>query len=221
MTLNTRAGTPLGEAVRLIAMFKSFPTTVMTKIMAREMYGRGSDTMGQWLLHDGKGKFHMAQMVAMVSIAGYLSGVVRDLISGKTPKRLTTDEGGINYATLNDAVVRGGGMGIMSDILFNEYDRGTRNFLSYAAGPIVGQLDPIASITTRGMRGENVRGEAGKLFMDNMPFINLFYIRPVLNYLILWNLQEMMSPGILRRIEDKTSERYGQEYFSRPSEHVR
>ena len=56
--------------------------------------------------------------------------------------------------------------------------------------------------------------------MNNTPFINLFYIRPVLDYLILWNLQEMADPGSLYRNERRVEQSNGQGFFVRPSDTV-
>jgi hypothetical protein len=222
-TLGTRPGTPAGEAVRMVMMFKAFPTTILTKIMGREIYGRGSETFGQWALNDHKGKFNTMQLVAMTIVAGYLSGVIRDATKGRTPKPLTTPEGGINTTTLTDAAARGGGLGILGDMLFHDYDRGYKSALTALAGPIASQVDPAASTMTMMKRGEwdKALGESGKLARDNTPFINLFYIRPILDYLVFWNLQEMTDPGSLRRTEETVMEKNRQGYFLRPSEAVK
>lgn len=117
--------------------------------------------------------------------------------------------------------MRGGGLGIYGDFLFNEYDRSYRSFTANAAGPVISQLDNVADMFNKLKRGENVSKEAGKLITDNTPFINLFYIRPVLDYLILWNLQEMSDPGSLRRGERRVRQQTGQGFFIQPSEEIR
>jgi hypothetical protein len=202
-------------------MFKSFPVTILTKIMARERHGRGAATMGQWMLNDHAGKFNLAMMIAMTSIAGYLSGAMRDALKGRTPKRLL-DADGFHKDVLVDAMLRGGGLSIMGDFMFTEYDRQYRSAASTLAGPVLGQLDPIMSIKTRFQRGEFQEGltEAGKFFQNNTPYINLFYIRPVLDYFIFWNLQEMLAPGSLEKMEKAVEGRNHQGYFFKPSDSV-
>lgn len=219
-TFNTRSGTPIGEALRTFMLLKGFPITVFSKIMGRDVYGRGSPTFMHWLQHDHKGKFAMAQLIALTTIGGYLSGVMKDALKGRGPKELITD-GKINMKTLNDAALRGGGMGIMGDFLFAEYDRRYRSFLGTAAGPVFGQLDQLGDIYTRARAGDNVVHQAGKLAMENTPYINLFYTRPILDYYVLWNIQEMMDPGSLRRMESTIEENNAQEFFMRPSDLVR
>jgi len=216
-TLNSQAGTPLGEAVRLITLFKSFPITIMDKIVTRNIYGNGANSLKEWMLSDHRGKFNLAMLVAMGTAAGYLSGVVRDALAGKEPKPLTTPEGGLNWAAVNDAAIRGGSLGILGDVLLSDYDRNYKSFLGTLSGPIVGQFDSIAALKGDVARGKNIAAPAGKLLLDNAPWINLFYLRPVLNYFVLWNLEEMLSPGTLRKRESAVERKNHQEYWMRPS----
>jgi hypothetical protein len=220
-TFDTKAGTPLGEAIRMMMLFKSFPITIMRKILGREIYGRGADTMRDWLLHDHRGKFNLAMLIAMGTAAGYMSGAIRDALKGRTPKPLLLDDGSINYAALNDAAIRGGSLGILGDVLMSEYDSTYRGFLESMAGPIVGQLDQVFDIKGKALEGKNVAQPTGKLLLDNAPMINLFYIRPVLDYLVLWNLQEMMSPGSLSRMESAVEQKNHQGFYIRPTERTR
>lgn len=210
---NSQAGTPLGEAVRMLMMFKSMPITVFKKVVQREIYGHGSDTMLQWLRNDRMGNFRMLNLLATTTVAGYVSGMVKDALKGRTPKDITA-------GTIQDAMLRGGGLGIYGDMLFNEYDRSYRSFLDTAAGPVIGQADSLADIYSKIKEGKLPTKETGKLALNNAPFINLFYIRPVLDYLILWHIQEMSDPGSLRRSERKVERDNGQGFFIRPSETV-
>lgn len=221
-TFGTRPGTPLGEAVRMVMMFKAFPISILSKIMDREIHGAGNNTIGDWLKNNHKGKFNTAQLIAMTIAAGYLSGVIRDALKGRTPKPFFVN-GEFQPKTLVDAAARGGGLGIMGDFLFNEYDAGHRSALAQLAGPVVSQFDPLAETATLMKRGEYVKAldKSGKLLKDNLPFANLFYLRPILDYFIFWNLQEITNPGSLRRMEDHVVKQNKQGFFMRPSETVK
>ena len=218
-TLGTQAGTPLGESIRMLMMFKAFPITIMSKIMGREVYGRGAKSAGQWLLNDHKGKFNTAQLIGMTIIAGYISGAIKDALKGRQPKPWRTEDGKLDMHTLQDAAARGGGLGIMGDFLFNEHGRNYRQLTGVLAGPVVGQLDPLAEIATLAKQGQGGKAldKAGKFGIDNTPFINLIYIRPVLDYFVFWNMQEALDPGSLRRMESAVEKR-GQHHWMRPSE---
>lgn len=219
-TWGTQAGTPLGEAVRLLMMFKSFPITVMNKVLGRTIYGRGSDSVGQFLLHDHKGKFNFAMLVAMSTVAGYVSGVVRDGLKGRTPKPLLNDDGSIHWNNVNDAAVRGGGLGLLGDFMLTQYDHQYRSFLEGAAGPALSQLNTVFALKNQAQQGKPWADGAEKLILDNTPLINLFYIRPALDYFVLWQLQEATSPGSLRRMESAVQQKTGQEFFIKPSETI-
>ena len=222
-TLGTQAGTPLGEAVRAIMLFKSFPITIMNKVVGRNVYGNGAQSVGQWLLKDKRGVMNMAMLMAMGTALGYVSGAVRDTLKGRNPKPLVLDDGTINMAALNDAALRGGSLGIMGDVLLSEYDRGYKSFLGTMAGPVLGQLDEVARLKSLAQRGEfsKMPDVAGKLAMDNSPFINLFYIRPVLDYLVLWHLEEMMNPGAMGRMESAVQSKNKQTFWLKPTEVVK
>lgn len=215
-TMDTQAGTPLGEAVRMLMLFKSFPITILGKVVNRHIYGNGAMSMKQWLLQDHRGKFNLAMLMAMGTVAGYLSGAIRDALKGRAPKPLITD-GKVNRDTLNDAAIRGGTLGILGDVLMSDYDRSYKSFLGSMAGPVMGQLDSVAAMKSSAMRGDNISGPAGKLLLDNSPFINLFYVRPILDYFIIWNMEEMLNPGTLRRRESAVEDR-GQQFWMKPSE---
>jgi hypothetical protein len=211
---NTQAGTPIGEAVRMMMMFKQMPITVFQKVVKREIYGHGSETMLKWLQNDRLGNFRIMQLIAMTTIGGYVSGMIKDTLKGRTPKPLTP-------ANIQDAMLRGGGLGIYGDFLFNEYDRSYRSFTNNALGPVISQVDSIADMASKLKSGKGVGNEAGKFVTNNMPFINLFYIRPVLDYIILWNIQEMSNPGSLHRSERNLKRNTGQGFFITPSEQVK
>lgn len=218
-TLDTKAGTGLGEAIRLLMLFKSFPVTVMNKVIQREVYGRGSMSAKQWLMNDHQGKFNLAQLVAMTTVAGYLGMTIRDTLRGRTPRELITD-GKINLDVLGDAAIQGGGLGIMGEMVTRDYGQGMGSFLENAAGPVFGQLDKLAVMKTKLSEGENISGDAYKMALDNTPLINLFYTRPILNYFVLWNLQEMMDPGSLKKTEENVRANNNQDFFVTPSSTV-
>lgn len=231
LTLGTQAGTPLGEALRLLTMFKSFPLTIGRKILGREVYGRGNETMTKFLMNDHQGKFRIAQLIAMTTIGGYMSGMIRDALKGRTPKPLTID-GKINWDVVNQSFVRGGGAGIYGDFLFTEYDRNYTTFTGAAAGPVFGQLDLLSQGASKLMHGEDgkdygdtVKGvlahEGLKGVLSNVPFINLFYIRPILDYFVIWNLQEMVSPGYVDNMASSVEEKNHQEFFVDPRDAIR
>ncbi len=218
MTYNTQAGTPVGEALRLAMTFKSFPITMMRKIAGTQIYGNGANSFKDWLLHDNRGKFNMAMNIALMTAAGYVSLTLHDLAGGKTPRPIMLN-GKPDWDTFQQSAAMGGSMGLISEALFGEFEKNYKSYAQYALGPILGQADDLQQIYSQIKKGKNVNWPATKLVLNNTPFANLFYIRPILNYLILWNLQEMMSPGSLERMESRVETQQHQGFFIKPSEH--
>jgi hypothetical protein len=209
--LGTQSGTPLGEAVGMLMLFKTFPITIMRKILGRVVHGRGSPTFRHWLMNDHRGKFDLAMLMAMGTALGYVSMSLKEMVAGRTPKPLVQD-GELQWNVINDAAIRGGSLGMLGDVMLTQYDNDYRGFLKTLSGPAFGQLDTLFDMKSRAMAGESIKGPAGKLLIDNTPFINLFYLRPVLDYFVLWNLREMLSPGYLQKMDERYRDA-GQEYL--------
>jgi hypothetical protein len=153
----------------------------------------------------------------MTTIAGYLGMSIRDALRGRTPRELITD-GKINMDVLTDSAIQGGGLGLLGEMVTRDYGQGMGSFLENATGPVFGQLDKLATMKTKLSEGEDISGSAYKMALDNTPLINLFYIRPILNYFVLWNLQEMMDPGSLKKTEENVRANNNQDFFAPPSE---
>jgi hypothetical protein len=65
-----------------------------------------------------------------------------------------------------------------------------------------------------------VAASAFRILIANTPFMNLFYSRIVLDYLVLYQIQEALNPGYLRRMERQVEREQGQEFLLAPSEAV-
>jgi hypothetical protein len=58
---------------------------------------------------------------------------------------------------------------------------------------------------------------AFRALVSNTPFINLFYTRLALDYLILWHIQEWLNPGAMRRFEQSVERNHRQRFWLSPS----
>lgn len=204
----TEAGTVVGEALRMIMQFKSFPVTMLRRGIGRELYGS-----------DQKDITGLVHLMAATTIFGYGSMVMKDILKGKEPRTFSGDvekDAKLMFAAMS----QGGGLGIYGDFLFGEYSRYGRSFLSTLAGPTFGQVDDLAELWTRFRTGEDFAGNAMRMVINNTPFINLFYTRQALDYLFLYELQELANPGYLRRMEMRIMRENDQEFFIPPSQQV-
>jgi len=63
----------------------------------------------------------------------------------------------------------------------------------------------------------NVLSDWLKLFKSNLPYGNLFYVKPALDYLLWYQLQETINPGYLRRMERRIERENDQTFYIPPS----
>jgi hypothetical protein len=212
----TRPGTWTGEFMRFAMQFKSFTGAYMQRILGRELYGRGYE--GDSLigaLRNGNGEFQgIARVIAMSTLLGYASMSLKDVAKGKTPRDPT--EEGQALKVMLAAMVQGGGAGIYGDFLFGAANRMGSGTVESLVGPALSDAGRFVDLYHRAIAGDDFAARTFTTVLNTTPYMNLFYVRPVLNHLILYNLQELMSPGYLRRME-RDVEKNGQEWLIAPS----
>jgi hypothetical protein len=119
-------------------------------------------------------------------------------------------------------MAQGGGAGIYGDFLFGEVrNRFGGGLLSTLAGPTLGTIEDLADLWGRLRNGDDTAAASFRLALSNTPFLNLFYTRIALDYLVLWQLQEWLNPGAMRRMEQRIEKENAQTFLIRPSQAVR
>ncbi len=213
-TLGTQAGTPLGEAVRMLMQFKQFSITGISRGLGRAIYGKGADTIAQ-ALFKGKADFvGLAHLMVSTTVFGYLAMAAKDIIKGKTPRDPKDPK------TWVSSFVQGGGAGILGDFVFGEFNRFGSSFLSSMTGPAAGQVESLAELWAKFRSGDDAAAQAVKFVINNTPFINLAYVRPALDYLFLYHVQEALNPGYLRRMERRFKKENDQVFLFPPSRYA-
>lgn len=205
MTLGTRPGTVAGEALRFIGQFKGFPMAFTQRIGGRALFGhrKGAGALERTA--------HIGTLMAGMWVAGYMSLVSKDLLRGYWPPRNPFDP-----KTWAAAFVQGGGAGIYGDFLFGRVNRFGSGPTETAIGPTFGAgfdlLELLLKARDAGLSAdEEVKlGDYLNFTTQNTPFVNLFYVRPALDFLFLNSLREASSPGYTRRIEGRRRKDYGQ-----------
>lgn len=195
----TRRGTIEGEAIRFIMQFKQFPITVLTKAMGREMARKS-----------GKAPAIVHLMVAMTAM-GYVAMSAKDVLKGREPRDP------FDPKTWGAAFVQGGGAGIFGDFLFGEFNRFGNSFWSTALGPTAGTVEDFVSVLAAVRDGDEVAAKTFRTALSITPFANLFYTRIALDYLFLYQIQEMVNPGYLRRMEKNVKRNNNQAFILQPS----
>ena len=207
-----RPGTVVGEALRFTAQFKTWGTAAARQGIGRELYG------GQGGLGAASGVMQMAVASALM---GYGVMTLKDLTSGKDPRPVN------DYKAWLAALIQGGGFGILGDYLFGEYGRTGGDWGSTVLGPVVGDAGNSvialwndakdAADDPRGRRLKDMGPDALHIAKEWTPFVNLFYARVAVQYGLLNQINEVMSPGYLRRIEQRAKREQNQTYWLSPS----
>jgi hypothetical protein len=222
----TQPGTKMGEFMRFLMQFKSFTGAYMQKILGRELYGRGYEGDSLWgALRHGNGEFTgLAQLIVTSTIMGYASMQLKALAKGQTVSK--PESAGQVTQQFLAAMLQGGGMGIYGDFLFGQASRFGGGMLETAAGPVISEVGRIVDLYHKALTDAQEQGptEAGRRLgasvfreaINNTPFVNLFYSRIALDYMIFYRIQEMMNPGYLHRAENNVKQQQ-REFLVKPS----
>lgn len=220
-TQGTQAGTAYGEAVRFVMQFKQYGVSFVQKVLGRySQEDRFMSIPGSLFRMPASEAAQLAQLVVTLTGLGYLAMAAKDIAKGREPR----DPARVD--TMTAAMMQGGGLGIYSDFLFAKVNRFGGGPLETAAGPTAGDLFDLVDLYQKsrdyatGVSEDAPDVEAWNFAKGNTPFLNLFYTRAALDYLILYNIQESLNPGSLRRMEQRLKREQGQEFILPPSEYA-
>lgn len=205
MTLGTRPGTLAGEAMRFVGQFKGFPMAFTQRVGGRALFGHRK---GGGLEKTA----HIGTLLAGMTMAGYAAMTMKDMMRGYWPPRDPSDP-----KTLAAAFIQGGAAGIYGDFLFGRVNRFGGGLTETAIGPAAGAaadlMELILKARDAGLSSEEEvkMGDYLNFATQNTPFVNLFYVRPALDFLFLNSLREASSPGYTKRMHGRRKKDYGQE----------
>lgn len=208
-TWGQQRGTPAGEIARAVMQFKSFGVGFTQRVVGREVYGYGARRLRDIRSREIVG---LANLIVTTTAFGYLAMAAKDLTKGKKPRDVN------DWKTWAAAMQQGGGFGIYGDFLFGEASRAGGSPLETLSGPTLGKAVDMWDLVQSAKDGRDVGAKAFRVAVNNTPFVNLFYTRLALDYLVFWRIQESLNPGYLRRMERRAKSENAQEYWLRPME---
>lgn len=206
--VGTQRGTWKGEIARSFFLFKSFPIAMIMKHWAR---GLNMDTKAAKAMYIGS-------FMAGTTILGAAAAQISNVLAGRDPQDMT--KGGF-WAS---AAMKGGSLGIYGDFLLSNTTAYGSSPLATLAGPVAGYLEDVIGLTQgmaiKAAKGEktNSGAEAIKFLKSNIPLQNLWYTKAITDRLIFNQLQEMVSPGYMRRVEQRAKKEFNQSHFWRPGQ---
>jgi hypothetical protein len=216
MTQGTRPGGLIGEITRSIALYKSFPVTVIATHLMRGVSQETPLARGRYL----------ANMFITMTVLGAFAYQAKQIQRGKDPVNMNpeNDQGRRFWMS---AMMQGGGLGIFGDFLLADVNRFGRGPAMTFAGPVAEFGDNVARLTVGNVQelalGEDT--QIGREIIDfagrYMPGGSLWYGRAAFERLVLDQLQQFVDPKArddFRRMQNFAQREYGQRYFWRPGE---
>ena len=194
----TTAGTVQGMMGRLFWQFRSFGLSMLFRQWPRA-YEMGVPAF-----------YHLVPMVGV----GYVAMAAKDIMKGRELKDVADDPGKIAVAS----VLQSGFGGIAGDFLFNDYRQYTTSALDIAAGPSGSTFNDLvefgAATIDAATGGDPVDAAAAgwRALKANIPYANWWASRTAFDYLINYQVQEILNPGSLRRMERRFRQKNNQDY---------
>lgn len=192
MSAGQRKGTGMGELVKSMLQFKSFPAAFLMR--------HGSRAMAQ----DGvKGKAaYGASIFAMTTLLGALAVQLKELANGNDPSTMwDSDDPQKTMNFWTRSAVQGGGLSILGDILVAGTDTSGRSTSDFMVGPFGSDAKALLGLTVGNMtqyyenKDTNAANEAYKLLKNKIPAQNLWYTKAATNRLVFDELQDVIAPG--------------------------
>jgi hypothetical protein len=210
-TQGQQKGSILGEAARSVAMYKSFPISMMTTHL-----WRGASQI------DGLSKAkYLAELIIGLSVVGGVSVQARNFVKGKDPQDMTSPKFWMQ------SFVQGGGAGIFGDYIFSDVNRYGGGFTSTLAGPVFSLADDISQLTAGNLH-QYLKGKETKFAKEAVNFAqrytpgnNAWYARLAMERLMWDSLRRMADPHAetsFRRVMQNARREYGQEFWWKPGE---
>lgn len=214
-TAGFKKGTWTGETWASFMLFKSFPIGMISRHFQRSgdlyRYVKSEDGTG-WAIASRVG--YAASLIISTSLVAWVGNMFKDIVNGSDIKDpFSTD-------ALMRAFASGGGAGFMGDILvsaLDDYKYGHQAVLNLL-GPVFSTLLDAYTIFDKYKDNKDIGANVLRLVKGNLPFVNLWYTKQLLNHAVFNQIQEMMNPGYHRRIEQKIRKNQGVGYWWQPTD---
>jgi hypothetical protein len=210
MAPGTRKGTAMGEIVKSMLQFKSFPAAFLMR--------HGSRAMSQPTKMSKAG--YGISIFAMTTLLGALVVQLKELANGNDPQTMwDSDDPQKTVNFLTRSAVQGGGLSILGDILVAGTDTSGRSASDFMVGPFGSDAKAVLGLTvgnfTQYYEGKdtNATNEAFKLFKNKIPAQNLWYTKAATNRMIFDEMQDMIAPGYREKLLRKAEREHDRTRF--------
>lgn len=210
MSAGQRKGTGMGELVKSMLQFKSFPAAFLMR--------HGSRAMAQ----DGvKGKAaYGVSLFAMTTLLGALAVQLKELANGNDPSTMwDSDDPQKTMNFWTRSAVQGGGLSILGDILVAGTDTSGRSTSDFMVGPLGSDAKAVLGLTVGNLtqyyddKDTNASNEAFRLLKNKIPAQNLWYTKAATNRMVFDEMQDMIAPGYREKLLRKAERQHDRTRF--------
>ncbi|NWC74299.1 hypothetical protein HX823_09435 [Pseudomonas sp. P7759] len=209
-----RAGTWGSEGLRHLTLFKSFGVAMFERHWKRAMQ-----------IESGSGKLaYSAALFSGMLLSGAVTNQLMDIMNGRDPRDMD------DVRFWGQALMRGGGIGILGDLLntgLGGDNRGGQPNLVGLAGPVIGTaLDVMGTAGKPFFNAANgketdpsdIGANLLRIGYQNTPLVRSWYTKAAIEHALIQDLQEVLSPGYLGRMQKRALRDFDQEFWWEPGE---
>jgi len=205
---NTDPDSYPGQMLRMVQQFKNFGLT-MHKVARHAMMSDPENAVRSMkdAIRNKSSMRNLAGMFMGTTSLAAIGMILSDLSMGKSVRDVDSTDFWV------EAMTKGGSLGLYGDFLWADYDSRYRNLSEDILGPVIGgTFGNLSELWSALRKGDPKAGKVFSMLRRETPFVNLFYTQAVLDYMILDEIQEALSPGYTKRKRERMDER-GQEYL--------
>lgn len=209
----------IGQVVRSVMQFKSFPLAIINAHVRRGIYEAGYANKARYL----------GGLIIGTTVMGALIVQLKDIAKGRDPREMVGDLKDAKF--WGSALLQGGGAGIYGDFVYSGLfgqSRMGRGLYEEMAGPLVGTAGDVVKLTLgnigQGLTGQDPHfvGEAIRFAGSNVPFLSsAWYARLGFERLVLDQLRLAADETSQRQMDRAVAQRqseYNQGYWWRPGQ---
>ena len=202
MSPGMKKGSGMGEIVKSMLQFKSFPIAFLMRHGSRAMsMDKGTSKAAYGI-----------SLFAMTTLLGALVVQLKELANGNDPSTMWDSNDPEKFSDFfTRSFVAGGGLPILGDILVAGMDTSGRDATDFISGPFGSDFKTLLNLTvgnaSQASNGieTNAANEAYRFIKNKIPAQNLWYTKAATNRMIFDELQDMIAPGyrekLLRKAE--------------------
>ena len=198
----THGGSLVGFMARGMMQFKSFPVTFLMRHGTRALRdGVFSPTPFTYMIPLAMG----------MSAMGALSLQLGEIANGNNPLTMWDDDDpDVALSFMTKAMMKGGGMTLLGDIVAAGADTSGRDGRDFLLGPMGGDMVKLAQLTSgtanQLLNGKDVTSKTNQMYMlakSKIPGQNLWYTKTAMNRLMFDDIQNIIAPDYQRKYKRK------------------